>query len=243
MRSPRRDDRPRHRGARARERRGGTGGVPPDAHIEHDPGGRRADRPRRTQARPGARPSALRPAPHGAGSGRTGDPPPDEVAPAGLAAADHDEFGDFYRRSWDGVARALSLALGDTDLAVEATDEAMARAYARWDKIRRYDNPAGWVYRVGLNWSRSYHRRLARKLPFRQPDTVEPPPVADPAIREALAALPFSQRSVVVCRLLLDWSVAETATALDLRPATVRTRLHRALRTLEASLDHLRSSR
>lgn len=170
-----------------------------------------------------------------------------EVVPAGLAAAaaaaEHDDFADFYRRSWDGVARALALALGETDLAVEATDEAMARAYARWAKIRGYDNPAGWVYRVGLNWARSYHRRLARKLPFRQPDAVEPPPVADPAIRQALAALPFNQRSVVVCRLLLDWSVAETATALDLRPATVRTRLHRALRTLETSLDHLRSPR
>ena len=162
------------------------------------------------------------------------------AGPAGLAADHHDEFGAFYRGSWDGVARALSVALGDADLAIEATDEAMARAYARWAKIRHYDNPAGWVYRVGLNWSRSYHRRLARKLPFRQPEAVEPPPVDDPAVRAALAALPFGQRSVVVCRLLLDWSVAETATALDLRPATVRSRLHRALRTLETSLQHLR---
>jgi DNA-directed RNA polymerase specialized sigma24 family protein len=150
------------------------------------------------------------------------------------------EFGDFYRTHWEGVARALSLTLGDRDLAVEATDEAMARAYARWDKLRRYDNPAGWAYRVGLNWSRSYHRRLARRPHLASPGAVDLPPVADPAVREALAALPLGQRSVVVCRLLLDWSVAETATALGLREATVRSRLHRALRSLEASLDHLR---
>jgi RNA polymerase sigma-70 factor (ECF subfamily) len=47
-------------------------------------------------------------------------------------------------------------------------------------------------------------------------------------------------RSVVVCRLLLDWSVAETAAAIGVRPGTVQSRLHRALRTLEADLDHLR---
>lgn len=150
------------------------------------------------------------------------------------------EFADFYRDSWEGVARALSLTLGDRDLAVEATDEAMARAYARWDRLRSYDNPAGWCYRVGLNWSRSHFRRLSRTGYLHGPETVDPPPVADPAVRRALQALPLNQRSVVVCRLLLDWSVAETATALNMREATVRTRLHRALRALEATLEHLR---
>jgi RNA polymerase sigma factor (sigma-70 family) len=150
------------------------------------------------------------------------------------------EFTDFYRRCWPSVARALALALGDQDLAVEATDEAMARAYPRWDKVRRYDNPAGWVYRVGLNWARSYHRRLARRLPFAHPEVTEAAQVADPEIRQALLELPLRQRTVVVCRLFLDWSVDDTAAALGVRPGTVRSRLHRALQSLEASLDHLR---
>lgn len=150
------------------------------------------------------------------------------------------EFADFYRTSWPNVARALSLALGDHDLAVEATDEGMARAYPRWDKLRRYDNPGGWVYRVGLNWARSYHRRLARRLPFAHPQSTEPVPVEDPVVRRALMELPLRLRSVVVCRLLLDWSVADTAAALGVRPGTVQSRLHRALQSLQASLDHLR---
>jgi RNA polymerase sigma factor (sigma-70 family) len=149
-------------------------------------------------------------------------------------------FTDFYRTRWPSIARALSLALGDQDLAVEATDEAMARAYPRWDKLRTYDNPAGWVYRVGLNWARSYHRRLARRLPFAHPEVAEPVPVADPEIRRALLDLPLRQRSVVVCRLFLDWSVDDTAAALGIPAGTVRSRLHRALQSLEASLDHLR---
>jgi DNA-directed RNA polymerase specialized sigma24 family protein len=154
------------------------------------------------------------------------------------------DFTEFYREAWPTVARALTLALGDRDLAVDATDEAMARAYPRWDKsLRNYDNPAGWAYRVGLNWARSHHRRLTRRLPFAHRDAVDAVdvgPVADPAVRRALLDLPVRLRSVVVCRLLLDWSVADTAEALGVRPGTVRSRLHRALQTLESSLHHLR---
>jgi len=181
--------------------------------------------------------------------GRLPEPPPAAAEPAPaegelasaegeLAAADG--FSDFYRTTWPGVARALAVALGDRDLAVDATDEAMARAYPRWSTLVGYDNPGAWVYRVGLNWARSHRRRLSRRLPFAHPTEVPPVPVADPAVRDALLALPLKLRSVVVCRLLLDWSVDDTATALGVRPGTVQSRLHRALRSLHASLDHLR---
>jgi len=162
-------------------------------------------------------------------------PHPDEVL-----VVETQTFSSFYRQSWQPVARGLALTLGDTDLAIEATDEAMARAYPRWATLQAYDNPAGWVYRVGLNWARSHHRRIARMIPFRHHDTAELGPVTDPAVAEALLRLPIGQRSVVVCRLLLDWSVDETAGALDISPGTVKSRLHRALQTLESTLSHLR---
>lgn len=164
----------------------------------------------------------------------------------GGAAADRehrvgeDGFSAFYRAAWPGVARALAVVLGDRDLAIEATDEAMARAYPRWQKLSSYDNPGAWVYRVGLNWARSYRRRLARRPPPGGRTDVDLPPVGDPAVRAALLALPLAQRSVVVCRLLLDWSVDDTATALGIRAATVRTRQHRALRSLNQALGHTR---
>jgi RNA polymerase sigma-70 factor (ECF subfamily) len=65
-------------------------------------------------------------------------------------------------------------------------------------------------------------------------------PVVDPAIDDALAGLPTKQRAVVVCRLLLGWSEAQTSAALGIRPGTVKSRLHRALGTLQVELDHLR---
>lgn len=150
------------------------------------------------------------------------------------------DFAVFYRDAYQRVARALAYTLGDTDLATEATDEAMARAYLRWHSVHTYDNPAGWVYRVGLNWARSLHRRLSRRLPFRAVTEVSQPPVPDPAVAKALRQLDDKYRSVVVCRLLLDWSVEETADALRLRPGTVKSRLHRSLRILQTKLHHLR---
>src|SRR6188768_3014921 len=118
-------------------------------------------------------------------------------------------FHDFYAGSRDRVGRALAVTLGDTDLAADCVDEAMARAYQRWSNVSRMDNPSGWVYRVGLNLARSRIRKLTRRrrLPSGSVATEMPAPdVIEPAILRALRALPDDHRSVVVCRLLLGWS-------------------------------------
>lgn len=152
-------------------------------------------------------------------------------------------FEAFYESTWERIARALAVTLGDVDLAGESVDEAMARAFQRWDRIARYDNPAGWVYRVGLNWGRSHQRRAVRRADrsgLEHHPVIDPVPVAEPAIDAALRGLPLDQRAVVVCRLLLDWSVEDTAAALRTSPGTVKSRLHRALKVLSTSLSDLR---
>ena len=161
--------------------------------------------------------------------------PADMIDLTVVPTAPQPDFETFYRDGYSDIARALTVTLGDLDLAQEATDEAMVRAYARWEKIRAYDNPGGWVYRVGLNWARSARRRLTRVPPFHDRRVVDPPGV-DPANAAALHDLDVSLRAVVVCRLLLDWSVDETAAALRLKPGTVKSRLHRALAQLERTL-------
>jgi len=146
-----------------------------------------------------------------------------------------DEFATFYERHHGAVARAIGVTIGDSALGIEAADEAMARAYQRWPKIRSYDNPAGWTYRVGLNWSRSWVRRHRRTDHLHTPDAVDPRP-ADVDLERAIAALSADHRAVVVCRFLLDWSIETTADALHLRPGTVKSRLSRALSELERHL-------
>ncbi|MEM9034798.1 MAG: sigma factor-like helix-turn-helix DNA-binding protein [Actinomycetota bacterium] len=146
------------------------------------------------------------------------------------------DFETFYRQRYTAIARALAYALRDVELGQEAADEAMARAYPRWGKLCTYDNPSGWVYRVGLNWARSVHRRLSRSLPWRESESYEPP-LSDPGVAAALRRLDDKHRDVVVCRLLLDWSVEQTADALELKPGTVKSRLHHALGRLKADLE------
>ncbi|MEM7095814.1 MAG: sigma-70 family RNA polymerase sigma factor [Actinomycetota bacterium] len=151
------------------------------------------------------------------------------------------DFEGFYDRHAPAVAQALAVTLGDPELAADATAEAMTRAWQRWSKVGGYDNPTAWVYRVGLNWARSWHRRRRRERErpvALGPDRVESE-VRDDRLDAALASLSVDHRAVVVCRLHLDWSVGETADALGIRPGTVKSRLARALAELRPHAESM----
>ncbi len=177
--------------------------------------------------------------------GLDAETPPDPSAnPLDLGAVElaGPRFDEFYREARPRLGRAVALAVGDVDLALEATDEALTRAYERWDSVARLDRPEAWVYRVATNWALSVLRRRRRSHHrLYDPDHGDASAIADPALHAALADLDAKHRSVIVCRHLLGWSVAETAAALRLREGTVKSRLHRALRTLESRLQHLRT--
>ncbi|MFV1999301.1 MAG: sigma-70 family RNA polymerase sigma factor [Acidimicrobiia bacterium] len=145
-------------------------------------------------------------------------------------------FESFYQGSRDLLYRALALALADADLAADAIDEAMTRTLERWDEVARYDNPAGWVYRVGLNWGRSMQRRNSR-IPkrFSGGESYEMS-VPEPGLAEAVAALPHRYRTVIVARYYLQWTPAEIAEAIRVPGATVRSRLRRALERLRCQI-------
>ena len=148
-------------------------------------------------------------------------------------------FDEFYRQERTGVLRAVGFALNDRQLAVDAVDEAMARAYERWGEVGPMANPAGWVFRVAVNFGRNRQRHrlveLRKRMP--PPSVSWPQDAADPAMARALARLPLEQRAVVVLRYHLDYSLAEVAVALGVAEGTVKSRLHRALRRLEELLE------
>ena len=144
-------------------------------------------------------------------------------------------FEAFYAECYNDLVRALSLTLGDPTFGREAADEAMTRAFGKWDAVGDYANPAGWAYRVGLNWARSWHRKLSRKLPWHEIDEGMPS-AKDVELERALEELELKYRSVVVCRYLLDWSTEETATALQIAPGTVKSRLSTGLIKLRSVL-------
>ena len=114
-------------------------------------------------------------------------------------------------------------------MALELTQEALARACARWDRVGRLDSPSAWTYRVAINLANSQFRRaryerLARgRAALRL--SVEPVPadtIIDQDVRRAVAALPRRQRQAVVLRYLLDLSVDDTAVRMRCATGTVR---------------------
>jgi len=145
-------------------------------------------------------------------------------------------FDDFYRSARDDIARALALTLGDQELGAEATDEAMTRALERWSSIHHYENLEGWVYRVGLNWARSFFRKRRREVGEIFKEIPGTDNVADVDLDRAVAKLDVRFRAVVVLRLYLDWPVDMTAEALNVRPGTVKSRMSRALARLQEEL-------
>ncbi len=150
------------------------------------------------------------------------------------------EFETFYSGCWLDIFKPLAATLCDRDLAREAVDEAMVRAYARWPKVRTMDNPQGWVYRVAYRWAidkirrRKVERRLMPRLALAPTGD---DPTVEPNLSPALASLPVQQRAVVVLGCVFEWTQAEIAEVLGIRVGTVKSRLHRALQRLREELD------
>ncbi|MGH8923538.1 MAG: sigma-70 family RNA polymerase sigma factor [Acidimicrobiia bacterium] len=146
-------------------------------------------------------------------------------------------FEAFYRTNRQHIFRALALTLGSRDLAAEAVDEAMTRTYQHWRTVAAFDNQAGWTYRVGLNWARSRLRKRRREvLADQMPERLTEVTFSDPDLDRAVKALPLDSRAVVVLRHYLDWSTDDVASALHIRPGTVKSRLHRAMAELRQQL-------
>ena len=156
-----------------------------------------------------------------------------------LPADGHRDFDTFYAANRDQIAKALSLSLRNPDLGAEAADEAFVRACQRWAEVSTFTNPQGWVYRVAMNWARSWLRRARREREKRlllvKEESAEDN-VVDVDLERALESLAPAHRTVVVARFFMEWSVEETAEALGIRPGTVKSRLSRALNQLAGEL-------
>jgi RNA polymerase sigma factor (sigma-70 family) len=96
---------------------------------------------------------------------------------------------------------------------------------------------AGWVYRVAVNWARSWIRRARRQPPRPGTLVAEAPALQDETLQAAVRALPVQYRDVIVLRYHLDWPIAWIASALDVPAGTVKSRLHRGLEQLRADLE------
>lgn len=148
-------------------------------------------------------------------------------------------FDGFYSTGWPEVYKAVAVVIRDRDLAREAVDEAMTRAYKSWTKVSTMENPRGWVYRVAVNWAKSRlgRRSTAATLPIPTLNPVAEPEIPDRALVDAVRGLPPSQRDVIVARYVFDMSQDAIAEAFGTKPGTVKSRLARGLARLREELS------
>lgn len=150
-------------------------------------------------------------------------------------------FETFCRTHHPSIVNALRWTLGDVDLADDAANEAFARAYERWDRLSSGEqsaNAAGWVYTTGLNWARRRIRRRQRERELTTPVTESCAEIGVDHLdlQRALTAVPLKYRSVLVLRLLLQHTEAETASVLGIERGTVKSRMNRGLEKLRNEL-------
>jgi RNA polymerase sigma-70 factor (ECF subfamily) len=109
--------------------------------------------------------------------------------------------------------------------------------------LREPDRFDAWIYRILVRACHDQRRRDRRPAPLATHDlrpTVSPD-VADAVARRALVAaglarLTPEQRTVLVLRYYLDLSLPDMSAALGIPIGTVKSRLHRSLRAVEAAL-------
>lgn len=147
------------------------------------------------------------------------------------------------------IARSV---VGDDGEAEDVLQEAYLKAFAAMPSFRHESSLATWLTRIVLNEAmQQVRRRKTHATQSTSADIIDFPisgrPPVDPEqsmvqteicrlLERAIDDLPEDFRTVLVARTLEGLSIEDTAALLDIRPETVKTRLHRARKQLRAAL-------
>ena len=150
------------------------------------------------------------------------------------------DFEEFFRDQFPGLVRALYLLVSDRSEAEELAQEAMARMFERWDRVRTMESPGGYVYQTAVNLNRRRLRRLAvrarKLLTLGADESAARVPEEASELSEAIGSLSEGQRAAF---LLVEWlgmSSEEAGRILRIAPASARSRVRRARQILRNRL-------
>jgi len=149
------------------------------------------------------------------------------------------EFTEFYAASAPALRRTAYVVVRDWHVAEDLTQQAMAKLYVAWPRVRTETRMA-YARRAVVNECLSHLRRHRPETPTEVlPETGVAAHEPAPDLGRALSALPDRQRAIVALRFLDDLSVAEVGRLLGISDGTVKSQTSRALETLRQRLPHL----
>jgi DNA-directed RNA polymerase specialized sigma24 family protein len=152
----------------------------------------------------------------------------DSVSSGNPGALHTDEFTEFVGEVESRLRRAL-LARHGPD-ALDGLADAFAYAWEHWERVRKMENPAGYIYRIATNQSR---RRRVRHV-FPAPDSIEHD--IEPGLPGALAMLSERQRVALLLIHGWDYAAQDVAELLGVSTSTVRNHAARGMRKLRKHL-------
>lgn len=154
-------------------------------------------------------------------------------------AAVAEGFAQFVEARERALQRTAYLLTGDWALAEDLVQTALARAWPRWERITRRDDPEVYVRKVLVNtWTTWSRRRWRGEKPSAvMPDTAAAGDVAEEVtvrvgLREALGSLTPRQRAVLVLRVYDDLPEAQVAYLMNCAVGTVKATTSQALAKL-----------
>jgi RNA polymerase sigma-70 factor (ECF subfamily) len=156
---------------------------------------------------------------------------------------DREAFGVLAGGAVDRLYATARHILRDAELAEDATQEALVRAWRDLPALRDAERFDAWLYRLLVNACNDVGRRRRR---WRAEITVvsTEPSELDRAteladrdeLERGLRRLTDAQRSVLVLSFYRGLSPTEMADALDIPVGTAKSRLHYAIEALRAAL-------
>lgn len=159
----------------------------------------------------------------------------------------YSSFDEGFREIYPRLVRTLMLACSDRELSADIAQEALAKAYARWDKVNELDLPAAWVRKVAMNTLKDEFRKQSRRTSNNR-ETVDlstleaiekcmPTPLAVD-FAHALKELPPQQRIAATLKYVDDCSTRDIADTMGISEGSVKTHLHHARTRLSQSLEN-----
>ena len=157
---------------------------------------------------------------------------------------DHGAFDALVRPEIGRLYGLAGLLLPDRSRAEDAVQEGLLKAWRDLPKLRDADRFGAWLRRLVVNASYDEGRRLGRRRREVELKSHHDRVVADETqglldrdeLIQAFRRLKEEERTVIALRYYLDLSTADAADSLGIREVTYRSKLRRALRTLNAAM-------